>query len=45
MPTVTIQFPHPNFPVPHGQPLTVNGIATGTGGAETVGVSTVIVRR
>ena len=32
MPSVTIQFPHPNFPVSHGQPLTVNGIATGTGG-------------
>ena len=44
MPSVTIQFPHPNFPVSHGQPLTVNGIATGTGGAETVGVSTVSVQ-
>jgi hypothetical protein len=30
MPTVTIQFPHEHFVVPHGQTLTVNGVATGS---------------
>jgi len=41
MPTVTIQFPPPNFTVPHGQPLHVGGIATGSGGGEPVLVSDV----
>jgi hypothetical protein len=43
VPTVTIQFPHTNFTVPDGQPLHVAGLATGSGGAEPVLVSSVRV--
>ena len=34
-------LPPPNFTVPHGEPLHVTGVATGTGGAEPVLVSAV----
>lgn len=43
MPHVTIQSPQPNFVVPHGEPLHVAGVATGTGGSEPVPVAGVQV--
>ena len=41
MPHVTIQSPQPNLTVPPGELLHVVGVATGSGGAEPVLVSSV----